>query len=109
MQSLLIYSDSITPRLKYIAGLLFEELLELQPHITQDWKAFQKADGLRLNYSNRSLRDVFSIKPSGLLFERRIYDIDISVEQGEVPRLFLNNGQLGFDPLAAAFFSGGQV
>ena len=58
------------------------------------------------NYSSISSKSLPTTKPSPLLFEKRVKEQELNIEdRDETPYLFSNRDSfLGFDPLAAAFY-----
>lgn len=82
---LLLYTERLSPRLRYTAGVLFREVVSLDYELTTDRQAFRDWPGPRLNYSGgaisaRELR----IAPVGLLFEAGIREQapDTGVDRG---------------------------
>ncbi len=104
MPRLLIHSTVITSRLRYVSHLLFRDLMGLEIAFTKNPEEFTSASDLKLNYSHQSLDCDLHIKPAKLLFEKRISDQEFSLRQGDIPLLFANDTELGFDPLAASFY-----
>lgn len=101
-----LYTTKKTNRLAYIAGWIFEERLGYDLLITKDKQEFVDFKGFRLNYSNDQIENAPQITPSSLLFENRISEVDIAVNEVDGwPILFTNNrSSIGFDPLSACFY-----
>lgn len=105
MPAILLYAENITNRVRYTSRLLFQDLLSLDDvRWTTNLEELQSFDGIRLNYSSQVVENAKQIKPAKLLFEKRINDQKVPVLADELPRIFPNDGPLGFDPLAAVFF-----
>jgi hypothetical protein len=105
---ILVYCDHITSRHRYIFRFIFEDILGMRLHLTEDRDEFQSADGPGLNYSNKEMRGVIQFRPHGLLSEQGVWKQETlhsnwnhsAIEQ-------LNNGsieQWTFDPFAMAFY-----
>jgi hypothetical protein len=103
---IVVYTTKKTNRLVYIISTIFEERLGCELIITRDKREFLEVDGVRLNYSSESIEQIAQILPSPLLFENRIRDIEVVVnDDSEIPWLFANpRCSYGFDPIAACFY-----
>ncbi|HAZ92888.1 MAG: hypothetical protein IPO46_07695 [Chitinophagaceae bacterium] len=103
---LLIYSNQISVRLQYICKFIFAERLNCAYSITQHAESFEKHDGPKINYSNRTISgDCLQLMPHGLLFEKGIEDQKIFCFDFEGQKAFFKSG-LGyrFDIFAASFY-----
>ena len=104
---LLIYTIKVTPRLQYIADLLLRELLELDFEFTNSTIRFYQYDGPKINYSKEKTDEEIFIHSHSLLFETDIKQqrLEYSEHHG-VATIFSsdNEGDLPYDPFAAAFF-----
>lgn len=68
---LLIYSNQISVRLQYICKFIFAERLNCAYSITQHAESFEKHDGPKINYSNRTISgDCLQLMPHGLLLKK---------------------------------------
>lgn len=103
----LLYSEKLSPRLRYTAKLIFEQLLGLPLRFTQDRDKYLQTHTAKINYSRVPLQSGIFIQSANLLFETDIFqqDFKTSTHQG-VPIFFLSGkqSQLPFDPLAATFY-----
>jgi len=97
-----VYIEKISPRAKWIFGLMLEDLLGLQLKITDEIPDKQPL----LNYSDKEIPGSLSIVPHGLLNEKDIkpQEIIMGDYQGD-PVFFMQNvGDLPYDPFAMAFY-----
>lgn len=104
---MLIFSEHITPRLKYVIHFIFEEFLGIKTVITSDKEFFINADQQKLSYVDDRLENEFNISPIGLLFENNIRNIDPELSKWyNMPVIFPLNSRsdLPFDLFAAIFF-----
>ena len=91
---LLVYSEINSPRWKYIAGTLLQEIAGYQIEFTTD-PAYYLSSGLPgLNYSEkRCNREEIFISPAGLLSEPAIREQDNQVTNGtEYPYIYPVSG-----------------
>ena len=103
---MLLFTEHITPRLKYISDFLGKELLGNAFELTTAKQVVQNAQAPYINYSKESISgNEFRIEPHSLLFES-----DIKVQQitcfthHESKAFFPSNGDFGFDIFAASFY-----
>ncbi len=103
---ILIYTKQKTARLEYIAKFLLSEILQVDYEFTTDEDAFALSHQAKICYADEPLGESFFIKAHDLLFQEDIIARHIDV--GEVQKtkvLFPNNeGDILFDPFAAAFY-----
>ncbi len=100
-----IYTTEDSPRLNYIAGLIFGEILGLTWEVITDKRKLGKYDVI--NYSNEDLPGSFKISPDSILFEKGILAREIIVTQWEELPLFFPSSpdsDIPFDLFAASFF-----
>jgi hypothetical protein len=107
----LVYSHSITPRLKYIIDFIEDQLLgknisDKKITITSDKEFFAKDNGPKINYSNEKISDSeFWIQNSDLLFEKGLREQTIECfETDGYKAFFKTNGDFSFDIFAAIFY-----
>jgi len=109
---ILIYTHTITERLKFILNLIFAELLGVDFQLTTDVAKFKLSGQAKINYSNKFLEtenEVF-IQANSLLFETEIKDKSIELqtisEWNLLPAFFLSTEKsfLPFDIFAASFY-----
>jgi hypothetical protein len=104
---LLIYSEHITPRLKYVVRFIFDDFLGISAEITSDKESFLRTVSPKLSYAAKRLNGEFNILPSGLLFEDKIKEITPEVSiWNDMKIIFPVSGQadLTFDLFAGVFF-----
>jgi hypothetical protein len=104
--TMLLYSVSITSRLKYICGFISKELGGLAISVTSDKEEYQHFAGPKINYSDERIPgDLFWIKAHTLLFEKTIKEqvIDCVKENGHT-FFFKTSGDFPFDIFAAIFY-----
>lgn len=107
MSEVLLYSEKITPRLKYILKVFSNDYLKTNIQITSNPVQFENFRGVKINYSRQAFTKVaFVISPSGLLHEIGIKDkqIDIINHDVYINCFFQSNGNWPFDVLSAAFW-----
>lgn len=104
---ILLYSEEITPRLTYIAQLIFTEILQVNVEFTTNSSDFLKSTGPKLNYSFEKFGDEFYIKPHRLLFCKALIQPDFNSVWYEGEKYFFESSAdsvFPFDPLAASFY-----
>jgi hypothetical protein len=103
-KKLMIYSPDITPRLEYVAGVVFSTILGIEYEITGDRRKI--GNNPCIIYSGEKVKDQFVIRPSGLVSAAGITDIVPAVSYiGDMPVLFVTDeGSLPFDVFSAAFY-----
>lgn len=104
-----VYVDRLTPRVHYALELILRELLLAEEvRITDDWSKFEQYEGPRLIYGRKQIEGVPSIYNVELLYEKDLYEQEISVQRGEndIPYFFSTGGQsaMPFDIFAASFY-----
>src|SRR6185437_12352023 len=103
--SMTLYAPHITPRLRYIVDFCGKELFDQPIHITADRREFDLTPGPRINYSREPIPNVFSIVPSGLLFESGIKPQFVTCfELNGRKAFFRTEGDFPFDIFSAAFY-----
>jgi hypothetical protein len=102
----LLYSHINSPRLQYVANLIFKELLGTKISIVTDAVYFNNYDGVKINYSNESFDGVFSVQPHALLFENSIQQQPIECFElnGTTAFFKTDKGDHPFDIFAATFY-----
>ena len=100
-----IYSSEDLPRLNYIAGIVFGDILGLQWEITTDKRKFGKHPVI--NYSDEKLAGSFKISPSGILSEEGITAREINVGEWKSLPIFFYcqaDSDIPFDIFGASFY-----
>ena len=103
---ILIYSPTITPRLRYITKLIFCDILRSDVQIVDNVAVFKESGHAKLNYSQKQFDNELFVKASEFLFSN-------SIELPEIKSLHYKgetgffetseNSVMPFDPFAAAF------
>jgi hypothetical protein len=103
-RKLRIYSPSITPRLEYVAGVIFSSVLGIDYEITNDRRKL--GTGPSIFYSDEKVKDQFVIRPSGLLAAAGVTPLVPEVTRiGDMPVLFASEeGHFPFDIFSAVFY-----
>jgi hypothetical protein len=104
---LLIYTETITPRLEYIAEFIFGQILQVEFSLTTNLDEFNQSVIPKLNYSNKQTESVLNLRPSSLLFETGLMASKPTVLSFRGAKVFFpspGDSILPFDPLAAAFY-----
>jgi hypothetical protein len=104
---MLIYSEHITPRLKYIVRFIFDDFLGMKTEITSNKELFLQSNDTGLSYHSVRLKDEFNIQPTGLLFEDHIEEKRPDVSTwNDIKVIFPVKGEsdLPFDLFSAVFF-----
>jgi len=104
---ILIYAENKTPRLEYIARLIFEDILKVKVSVTSDLQEFQKSGLPKINYSGKKLEGILYLKPHKLLFSKNPELPEVTPVNYRGEKYFFptsDNSFLPFDPLAASFF-----
>jgi hypothetical protein len=100
-----IYSQGDVPRLRYVAGIILEDILGLSCEIVSDRRKLGKNPVI--NYSTENIAGSFRIIPDTLLFETGISPREIVVgEFKNLPQFFSTppDSDFPFDIFAASFF-----
>lgn len=101
-----IYNPSPTPRLHYVAKLLFGVLQKTDWQILDTSEEFSSAQGFKINYSEEELSCNVGWIPHELLCNSELLPYDVSVDTWrDFPILFPADDKLWpFDLFAATFF-----
>lgn len=100
-----IYSESDSPRLTYIAGILLGSILGLNWEIVTDRRKLGKHPVI--NYSTLSIKGSVKITPDKLLFEKGIVKREITVSEWKGYQVFFQtvpDSDIPFDLFAASFY-----
>ncbi len=106
---ILLLSDTITPRLQYIADFVFKENFGVEYSITIDKKKFEESDAIKINYTEEQYpKGVINVSGSRLLFEKKIQKQNIEIfEINGLTAFFKNKREVisfPFDIFSAIFF-----
>ncbi|HPJ63060.1 polysaccharide deacetylase family protein [Lentimicrobium sp.] len=109
-ENLLIYTPLLSPRVHYIMGLIFRDLLGVAYQITADVEQYHAFDGAKLFYHTNSPTGKLEvhIAPAGLLTEKSINShqlrfIDYEGSKAFFP-VYAKSADMPFDPFSAAFY-----
>ncbi|TAL60196.1 MAG: hypothetical protein EPN88_16285 [Bacteroidetes bacterium] len=100
-----IYSTENAPRLRYIAGIILENILGLSWEVITDKRKLGKHPVI--NYSSEKIPGSFKINPDNLLFETGISRKEIVIDEWKGLPVFFRttpDSDLPFDIFAASFF-----
>lgn len=103
---MLIYCNTISPRLSYIAGFIGKQVNNTPFQLTSSIEEFKQYKGIKINYSSGSLgEEGIWIKPHALLFENDIKEQAISCfAVNDHKAFFKTEGEFPFDIFAASFY-----
>lgn len=104
---ILVYTHSITPRVRYIFKHIFTRILLVEVDFTSKIESFVAHNGPKLSYTKVPLGNEFFIKSHGLLFDQGVNDQEIQIQKwDEVPCFFSTGSKssIPFDIFSASFF-----
>lgn len=103
---MLVYSNSISPRLQYITDFIGKEISGEAFQLTSDINKFKNHQGPKINYSRESITaEEFRIENADLLFENDIRKQNIECFQfNEHKAFFKTEGDFPFDIFTASFY-----
>lgn len=105
---MLVYSQRITPRVRYIFNVLLKDMLGLELTFTDSKEEFIEASHPKLSYSHAKVADELHFRSLNLLFEKGVTDQNIKVQKDENGKFFYahnsQDSELNFDVFAASFF-----
>lgn len=108
MNKILVYTEQVTPRVKYVFDLLLSDLLDLTYKITTDKNEFTGSELPKFSYSYIPVGNEIFFQSAGLLFETTNRPQPINFCQHEKLRGFYPitsaQAQVPFDMFASAFF-----
>ena len=104
--NILVYSHSLSPRLRYIFKQIFNNILKVTVSFTEKKEFFLHSDSLKISYTHRPISDEIIFKSTELLFQKSILNQEITVfEYKSIPYFYPCEGScLPFDPFASSFF-----
>lgn len=103
---MLLFSEIITPRLRYITGFIGEVLIGHPISLTSEPQVFEQYIGAKINYSSAAItQQEIRIQPVPLLFETGVQhqEINIFSENGR-KAFYQTSGDLSYDIFAATFY-----
>jgi hypothetical protein len=103
---MLIYTHIITPRCKYIFGLIFTDNLGITFRLTDNIQDFNEYSGEKISYGRQRIADEVFIPSTSLLFEKSVIRQNPEVFIAEdYPAFFkTEDGDFPFDIFAASFY-----
>ncbi|CAM1364066.1 conserved hypothetical protein [Tenacibaculum litopenaei] len=104
---LLVYSHTITPRVRYIFKHLLTRILQIPIDFTSRVEDFVAHNGPKFSYTKVALGKEFFVKSHDLLFQQGVRDVEIHVQRWDrVPCFFLQGAKsdIPFDIFAASFY-----
>lgn len=104
---IIVFSQEITNRLRYIFEFLFEEILRVPVIITDDLHEFNASNFPKINYSLLPLDCLLKMHPHPILFQHDINFQSLEVVPYNDEVYFFESSAdsfLPFDPFAASFY-----
>ena len=105
---ILIYTDKITNRVRYIFHLMFQELLNTEYKLTTNPEELSTFEGVKFSYAKAPIANEMFFQSDQLLFERGISHKDLTfINFDELPAFFPvyhPATALPFDLFAASFY-----
>lgn len=104
---ILIYTEELTPRIEYIAKLIFTTMLQNEVSFTTRSSEFLKSELPKLNYSYEKFGDELYIKPHRFMHCRALIQPNIQPVWYNGEKYFFESSadsDFPFDPLAASFY-----
>ncbi|SDG11681.1 hypothetical protein SAMN05421827_103276 [Pedobacter terrae] len=103
---LIIFSNILTPRIKYIFNFIFKDILKAEIEFTGNSQYFLQSEHIKISYGNEPLSEEIFFKSTALLFSSKLEEIKpktISFGEYQVP-FPVDRSALPFDVFAASFF-----
>jgi hypothetical protein len=103
---LLIYTPTITPRIKYIFNFIFREIIRCDFEFTSVIKQFNEYQGPKFSYANKPLTNELFFCADGLLSNHHIEELTINMTDfgGQQTPFAVKNSALPFDIFSASFY-----
>ncbi len=105
---MLIYTEKVTYRIRYIFQLILGQLLGIDIDITSDAEGFRAYEGPRISYGKSALGDELFFYAAGLLLQRGIEGQDLSFIEYQGNKAFFPSfskaSAMPFDPFSASFY-----
>ncbi len=103
----LLYSEEITPRIEYIARVIFVQILRTKVVFTTNSAEFRNSGLPKINYSLENFDDGFYVKPHRLMLMKALIEPTINTVWYGGKKYFFESSKdstLPFDPFAASFY-----
>jgi hypothetical protein len=103
---LIIFSNILTPRIKYIFNFILKDILKAEVEFTGNSQYFLQSEHIKISYGDEPLGDELFFKATALLFANKLEEIKLkTVSFGEYQVPFpVEQSALPFDVFAASFF-----
>ncbi len=105
---ILIFTNKITSRIRYIFKHIFTSILGIDIKFTSNIEEFIAHDGPKISYAKKELGSELFFEAHNLLFERGIQeDLEVSINfNGEIPYFFKvsDKSALPYDLFASSFY-----
>ena len=104
---ILFYAEEITPRIEYIARLIFSRILQVKVGFTSNSEEFLNSTNPKINYSDQKFGDELYMKPHYLLHHNSIITPNINAVWMDNEKYFCESSDdslFPFDPFAASFY-----
>lgn len=104
---LVVFTQEITPRVRYIFDFLFEEILKVPVKLTTDLHEFKNSQQPKINYSVVPVSSGLKMHPHSILFQKGITFQSLEPVPFEEDVFFFASSAdsfLPFDPFAASFY-----
>ncbi|TBO43268.1 DUF7033 domain-containing protein [Pedobacter kyonggii] len=103
---LIIFSNILTPRIKYIFNFIFKDILKAELEFTGNSQYFLQSEHIKISYGEEPLGDELFFKRTALLFSNKLEEIKPkTIPFGEYQTPFpVAQSALPFDVFAASFF-----
>ena len=104
---LLVYSHTITSRLKYTFKQVCTRILDIPVSFTTKVEEFIAHDSLKISYTKQPLGNEIFIRSHELLFEQGLSDLEILVQDWDNTKCFFKESEksaIPFDIFAASFY-----
>ena len=104
---LLVYTHSISPRLRYIFKHVCARILGIDVSFTTKVEDFIAHESLKMSYTKQQLGNELFLKSHEILFEQGLSDVEINVQKWENTKCFFFLGDksaLPYDIFAASFY-----
>jgi hypothetical protein len=104
---LLVYTQKITPRLRYTFKHIITRILGIPVDFTTKIETFIAHNELKMSYAKQPLGDEFFVRSHDLLFEQGIGEVEFKVLQWDETPCFFVAGEkstIPYDIFAASFY-----
>lgn len=104
---LLIFSEKITPRLKYVTRYIFEDCIKILYNLTSDMIELQSFTGPVISYTKQRIAQEFHMHAGDLLLENDIKEQKVEVKDIDGMPVFFptdRDSDTPFDVFSAVFF-----